>query len=252
MGLSETPVRTRVVLASIVLAATLVVGAGCGSGDSSSRTSSNTVDASRSTGAVPEPLAALEASAEDVIDQVPHEEWAKITADVGDLQAAWDEYQADATAVDATSAARLDRALGTLAEATAARNGPATEQAANDVSAAVVELFAHYDLPHPVQIGRLDVIGRQIVIDASRGDLAGAAVQVTAAKREWEAVRADVLDHDGEGVAADADGAIDALTNAASTGDLASLTSEAARLLEIVDEMEGLYRAASPQEERGE
>jgi hypothetical protein len=190
---------------------------------------------------VPDALASLEAGAEDVIDLVPDGGWANITREVDGMRTTWDGFRATASRVDASMADRIDRALAALADAAKAKAGAGTAQAANDVSAPLVELLAHYALGHPVQVGRLDVIGRQIVIDADGRDLAAAGMQVAAARAEWTAVRADILAHDGAKVSARAEASLEALQRALDARDATTVSRKAAELLEIVDAMEGLY-----------
>ena len=202
-------------------------------------TASNTATATL--GPVPDALSTLEARAEDVIDLVPDGGWAKIAREVDTMRTTWDGFRATAVRVDTSMADLIDRALSTLADAAKAKAGAATTQAANDASAPLIELLSHYDVGHPVQVGRLDVIGRQIVIDADGRDLAAAGTRVAAARTEWTAVRADVLTHDGAKVAARADAALDALQRAVDARDATTVSRKATELLEIVDTMEGLY-----------
>ena len=190
---------------------------------------------------VPDALASLEAGAEDVIDLVPDAGWAKIAREVDTMRTTWAGFRATAARDDAAMAERVDRALGALADAAKAKAGVATTQAANDVSAPLIELLSRYDLGRPVQIGRLDVIGRQIVIDADARNLAAAGTQIAAARTEWTAVRADVLGHDGAKVSARAEAALDALQRAVDARDATTVSRKATELLEIVDAMEGLY-----------
>jgi len=191
-------------------------------------------------GPIPEPLDALEAAAEDVFDQIPAGRWDAIGRDVEDMATAWTGFRDLATAADSVQAGRLENALGALGEAASRRNGPASAQAANDVSRPVIELSAHYDLPHPVQIGRLDVIGRQILLDVDRGDLAAASSSLDAARAEWSSLGADVLDHGGADVATRTDSSLDAVAASLTTNDPDAVTHEVGVLLELVDELERL------------
>ena len=197
--------------------------------------------ATGSLGPVPETLDALEASAEDVIDLVPDKGWGQIARDVETMQATWTEFRDQATTVDAGQADRVGQALGKLSDAARIKAGPGTAQAANDVSGPIIELSAHYDLPRPVQIGRLDVLGRQIVLDSDRRDLAAAAAQVAEARVQWGDVKAGIIEHDGADVAARADGSLVEFDGAIERADAASLRSSAVDFLEIVDAMERLF-----------
>lgn len=190
----------------------------------------------------PRPLNALEAASEDVIDQVPRGRWTRIDRAVGAMQRDWRRYHRAAIAVDARQVAALDRALRHLATNAGRRDALGTQQAANDVSAPVVELLDHYALGHPVQVGRLDVIGRQIVIDVLRSDDERTDADVDAARREWSALRASVRRHHGGPVAQRCDRLIERLLAATTARDGLVLRHEANDLLELVDRMERLYR----------
>lgn len=192
----------------------------------------------------PQSLNALEAASEDVIDQVPRGRWARIDAAVGAMQRSWRHYRRAAMTVDPRQATRLDRAVRDLAASAERRDGLGTQQAANDVSAPVIELLDRYARRHPVQVGRLDVIGRQIVIDVRRSDADRARADVGAARREWIAVRASVLRHHGARVAARTDRAFARLLAAATARDGRVLEHASNELLEFVDGMERLYRRA--------
>jgi hypothetical protein len=191
---------------------------------------------------VPRPLVRLEASSEDIIDQVPKARWTRISGDVVVMRRAWRRYAEAARSLDAGLARRLDRALDRLEPAATAQSPGATVQAANDVSAPVVELFARYASGHPVQVGRLDVIGRQIVIEAARGDFPAARRQIAAARAQWRSVKTSVIDHGGRAVAKRTDATFALLQEAAVAGDAAAATKAANALLELVDGMERTYR----------
>jgi hypothetical protein len=189
----------------------------------------------------PAALDDLEANAEDVIDLVADEGWGKVTDDVAAMEATWAGYRPSAEVADAALAGALAGALDTLRAAAATKDATRASQAANDISRAVVELFAHYLLPRPIQIGRLDVIGRQIALDADTDRLADASEQVVAAREQWSAIRDDVIAHHGDDVATRAAAALSAIDSALAAEDAEEVSAHAATLLEVVDAIEGLY-----------
>ena len=232
-------VRKRHPMTATWLTLGLVVAlAACGSGDGTS------TSGSRSTSDVPDRLNEIEAAAEDIIDIVPKEQWGDITRDVHDVDAAWSRYKHQAVVDGArvSVVSSLSKALGRLQVAADSANGPETAQAANDLSAATVELFGLYDIARPADIGRLDVIGRQIILDEQRGDLAGAGAQVRKVVSIWNGgLRDDILAHRGGTVAAQTDRLLTAMTQAVANGDRDALVSRAKVFLEVVDAMERLY-----------
>ncbi len=133
-----------------------------------------------------------------------------------------------------TSIAALDRAVD-------AKQPTETMQAANDLSAGVVELYGLYDIGRPVGIGRLDVIGRQIVFDADAKDQAGVEAELGKARSEWSAIEADLAGRDGQDVIDQTNGLLDSMAKQAATGDFGAVAADARDFLEAVDAMEQLY-----------
>lgn len=247
----------RTKIAAVGLAAAIGIGAGVaafagGNDTPTARTptaEAATADATsngsiRTAGAVPDPLNTIEAQAEDIIDLVPADRWEGVATDVQTVRDNWSIYREQALNDGAARdlAARFDQALNDLQAAAKARQPAETMQAANDLSAAAVELFGLYDTTHPVDIGRLDVIGRQIVLDADRQDLKAAGVQVDRALGIWDGgLRADIVGRQGQTVADQTDATLAGLQTAKANKDFATLTTQAKVLLEVVDAMEGLY-----------
>ena len=152
-------------VAAAATVALLATGAGPASATAASRHAAATH--AQSTTPPPKPLLTIEEQAEDIGDRVPGKGWPRIAADVKTIKAAWARFQtrAKADGVSAATIADFDGALARLAAAAKAKNGPDTSQGANDISRVTVELFGNYKLHAPVQVGRLDVIGRQIELD---------------------------------------------------------------------------------------
>ena len=151
---------------------------------------------------VPKPLDELEAQSEDVIDVVPGGKWDQVASDVATVDTAWAAYQTQGAADGAPDAilTGMRTAVAALDAASRAQDPTGTMQAANDLSAGVVELYGLYDVGRPVGIGRLDVIGRQIVLDAAAKDQAGVQQQIAAATAQVTALEPDLADHDGSKV----------------------------------------------------
>jgi len=192
---------------------------------------------------VPKPLDELEAQSEDIIDIVPGGRWDGVASDVATVDSSWTTYQpqAQADGAPATILSRMAAAVTALDAASEAKQATATMQAANDLSAGVVELYGLYDVGRPVGIGRLDVIGRQIVFDAAAKDQAKVNQQIDAAKAQVAALKSDLEDHDGKKVVDEAAGQLSAMSAAAARQDYATVTKQANDFLETVDAMESLY-----------
>ena len=114
-------------------------------------------------------------------------------------------------------------------------------QGSNDVSAAVVELFALYGPKVPADIGRLDVLERQVILDVAAKDYAAATKSLATTMSVWREVKPSVLEHNGKDVAAQFDASLEIQAVAVDSKNDEQLTNEARNGLEIVDALEGLY-----------
>jgi hypothetical protein len=196
----------------------------------------------QSTQPPPKPLLAIEEQAEDIGDRVPSGKWPRIAADVAKVKASWAAYHSHIAAdnIDAATVQSFETALTNLTTAVRAKNGPKTSQAANDLSRATVELFGKYKLSDPVQVGRLDVIGRQIALDIAAKNPEGVAQQIEQARMEWAAIRDDVSGR-STAVAQQVDATIAALAEGQQANRTGFLNSETRVFAELVDSIEQLY-----------
>ena len=195
-------------------------------------------------GVVPEDLQTIEAEAEDIIDLAPSGNWDQIAMDVTSSSGAWASYQPHA-ADDGASQAQQDAfasALSHLQTASESKDAAETMQAANDLSAAVVELFALYNPIIPIDIGRLDVLERQVILDAARNDFSAAMDSFAKTKEAWENVKPSIVAQNGQDVADQFENSLTIQETTLKVEDAAGLTKEAGNALEIVDAMERLYQ----------
>ena len=194
-------------------------------------------------GVVPNALVTIEAAAEDIIDLAPGGTWDAIGKDTTDIAHAWKSYeiQAGKDGVSQELQDAMTSAIGNLQSASAAEDAAATMQGSNDVSAAVVEMFALYSPNIPADIGRLDVLERQVILDVAAQDYSAAEVNLAKTKSIWEEVKPSALEHDGQDVAAQFEASLAAQESALTAKDNTALTTEARDGLEIVDALEQLY-----------
>ena len=194
-------------------------------------------------GVVPNDLQTIEAAAEDIIDFAPSGGWDKISTDVTDIANAWKSYQPQAGKDGASQEVQdaMTSALAQLKTVSASKDSSASMQASNDVSAAVVELFALYDPKVPADISRLDVLERQVILDVAAKDYPAAEASLAKTKSVWEKVKPSALEHNGKEVAAQFEASLAAQESALNAKDDAALTSEANNGLELVDALELLY-----------
>ena len=194
-------------------------------------------------GALPNSLVTIEAAAEDIIDFAPSGGWDKIDKDVTDIENAWKSYQPQADKAGASQQIQdaMNSALADLKTASASKDASATMQGSNNVSAAVVELFALYAPKVPADIGRLDVLERQVILDVAAKDYSAATKDLAKTMSVWRDVKPSVLEHNGKDVAAQFDASLEIQAIAVDSKNDTQLTDEARNGLEIVDALEGLY-----------
>ena len=199
--------------------------------------------ASLPAGVVPQDLVTIEAAAEDIIDFAPSGNWDKINQDVTDIEAAWKSYEPrskqDGAAQEVDDL--MNSALAALETASQSKDASGTMQGSNDVSAAVVELFALYNPVVPSDIGRLDVLERQVILDVAAQDYSAALETMAKTRSVWESVKDSVLEHSGKDVAAQFEASLEAQAAGLDAKDANELTREASDALELVDALEQLY-----------
>jgi hypothetical protein len=220
-------------LVTLIVAFSLV---GCG------RFGESATNAPASDG-VPRTLHTIEGSAEDIIDLAPNGSWDQVAVKVTAITEAWQIYQPQAATAGASQAHQdaLASALARVQAASTAKDAAVIRQAANDMGAAVLDLFALYNPPTPPDIGRLDVFERQIILDVATNDLTAAATSMERTKAAWEGVKPSVLSHNGQQVADKFEASLAKQATALQSKDLSVLTAEVNIGLEIVDELEKLY-----------
>jgi hypothetical protein len=194
-------------------------------------------------GIVPDALQTIEAQAEDIIDIVPSKNWTQIASDITTIDKAWQNYQSSVS-VDMGPQAFQDAfvaALTRLKETSTAKNTKGTLQSANDLSAAVVDLFSEYNPAIPIDLGWLDVIERQTVQDATANHLSAAADNIAKANTIWVRLRSSVLAHKGTKVALEFEANLYSQRTALVAKNASNLLENANSALEIVDSLERLY-----------
>ncbi|HLO15095.1 MAG TPA: hypothetical protein VK206_09710 [Anaerolineales bacterium] len=223
--------KNRIRLIGMFLIVSFVILTACGA------------QAAKPTGTVPSDLQTIEAAAEDIIDFAPSGGWDKIGADVTNIATAWNAYQPQAGQAGASQDMQgaMTSALTQLQAAATSKDPAATMQASNNVSAAVVEMYALYNPKVPADIGRLDVLERQVILDVARQDYSAAEGSLSKAKSAWERVKASALEHKGKDTAAQFEASLAAQASALTAKDNSTLTDEARNALEIVDSLEQLY-----------
>jgi hypothetical protein len=144
-------------------------------------------------GAVPRVVAAAEGLAEDIQADLDTLGWQAARAKLAELQLNRTLLRA---AVPALKAVRYETALDSLTAQIARHDRAAALSSANQLSRVLLTITADYDLIVPVQVGYLDVAGRDAIYGAATRrwqDAAGAAAELRA---NYAIVRAHVAAKD--------------------------------------------------------
>ena len=210
---------------------------------SACETSSSPTEKTVANGMIPASLATIEALAEDIIDFVPGGNWAKIHSDISEIEKAWATYQPQAVKDGATQTilGLFSESLSSLKSAAASQETLETMQAANNLSVSVIDMFDLYNPAIPTDIGRLDVLERQVILDVANQNFTAAGDTLAKINSVWERVKPSVLEHNGQRASEQFGNSLAIQISAQKSKDSKIITDEAKNGLEIVDALEKLY-----------
>jgi hypothetical protein len=194
-------------------------------------------------GTVPESLDSIEVQAEDIFDLVPGGDWKRVTADVTASMEAWQMYRTQAANDHVPQAFQdaLTVVLDHLQETAAVKDAAGTMQAANDLSAAVLDLFTVYHPTTPTDVGWLDVLERQVLLDVAANDFTAAADSLAKTNAVWARLKPVILAHNGSDVATQFENSLTTQQEALNKENASALTAAATNGLELVDALEKLF-----------
>jgi hypothetical protein len=188
---------------------------------------------------IPKPLETMEADAEDVDDAVVTRNWTRVDELVAELDGSAKAH--DLSGFNPEQLSRTNEALQRLHGSASRKEALATRRAANEVSAAVAELFASYQPKVPVDVMRLDPFLRSVELDAIAHDAGEARRDYASAALVWAALRI----HPKLAEAPDARRRFDALLaqlkRAVDRGKFAGVQRSAKAAMEGVDQLERLF-----------
>jgi hypothetical protein len=195
-----------------------------------------------SSGPVPDEMNSVEEAAEDSIDMVFTGNWDKVAADADSIEEDWQAFLSSEGAGGVSDAQKQDmaNAIEALRLAADLRDGIDARQAANNVSEVAIDVFDLFQVRIPTDVGRLDYLERQVIIDAELKDWDGVVADVQRVKETFERVRGDV---DAAGGSAETDTfeeSVNKQERLAAAHDV-SVADEANLALELVDALESVY-----------
>jgi hypothetical protein len=194
------------------------------------------------TTAVPATVLDIEADAEDAIDMVFAGNWVRVASDADSIAENWSDFTASEEGADVNEEQRAEmaRAILALYTSASAEDGLAARQAANDVSKVIVDVFDLFDVTIPTDIGRLDWLERQVIIDAERQNWDAVRGDLDETRAKFDHVRDDVSEKGGDKEVSDYEASLTRQDELAASQD-AAIIDEATVALELVDELEQVY-----------
>lgn len=193
-------------------------------------------------GTVPQAVLSIEGEAEDAIDTVYQANWDKVRADAEAISTNWGELIASPASEGVTDSQRasMDEAIADLRNAVDAKDELLARQAANDVSKVVVDVFDLFEFNIPSDIGRLDWMERQVIIDADRHDWPAVLTDLSQIRETFGRVRSNIVAAGGEGEVVEFDDSLNKQDRLAASED-GGIVEEANIALELVDNLERVY-----------
>jgi hypothetical protein len=180
------------------------------------------------TGSVPAELETIAESAAGFIDANQSVDWDAAEATVKEMNATWSTYRAND--VPDLIEYTMSDAVNSLSGAIDARDTAATSQAAIDVERSALDLELRYLPPTAIDLARLDLVTRQLLLDVSSDDAAGVRSDVTIQELTWNRIAPTV----DQSTAKQIDAQLKDLRTVADAGDLAKAADGATKLRELL------------------
>ena len=229
------------VLAAVLAITIALAGVALGCGSSAPEK----VAPKRHSGPVPRSLDQTESAAEDLIDLAFARKRARVVAKARELRG----VAQGAASADLRRAGVSEGRLGLFrdqakAVATLAPHAPflRISLGANQISAFMPEFFARFSNPVPPQVLELDYLDREAELRGLAGDEPGARGAVRRLSATWSALRRRTIDAGGRRVATRYSRHVAAMGRLASRSKGLAFHRKAVSGLELVDELEGVFR----------
>ncbi|MFI0444110.1 hypothetical protein [Actinomadura sp. 6N118] len=179
-------------------------------------------------GPVPARLTALSTSVRRAHEAVGKGDWSRASAAVGSLRKAWNAYRADG--LPALLEKQMNRDVTSLEAAVGSRSSADARGAALRVAQNDLDLHTRHEPVAKVDLARLGLWTRQLVIDVADRDTGSAAGDVTTLELTRDRVQHTI----GQAAAAELDTALRNLRGAIDRKDLAAVTGLAPSLVTMV------------------
>jgi hypothetical protein len=121
-----------------------------------------------------------------------------------------------------------------------AKNAYAAKVQANAITRVIPDVYDHYQVTVPTDLGRLDYLGREILLNVEKGDWTAARNTAAEVLRVWTRLK-PTLNAAAQRSAADFESTVNALIGDVNRQDSTATTKDANALLDKVDVLEQAY-----------
>ena len=174
--------------------------------------------------------------AENVYDQAKANDWTRAQARLDQLREAVAKLPAGAKGNP--DAPQLSSTIPALQKAVGQKDQQTAMKEANQITLMVANMSAHYKTVFPVEITKLDYLGRELEIWAAANDSAKLQQTTQMLRQTWNGIRPSVEAHGGVAEAKKFDELVAEAERAKSSSDYERV---AKRLLDEVDNLEKLF-----------
>ena len=192
--------------------------------------------------ALPGQLDELETAAEDIMDDADKSDWAKAQQKVDtikkDLTALRPTFQSAGVQSQLVDGIRTP--LASLEQQVLAKNALETKVQANQITKVIPDIFDSFQVTAPTDLGRLDYLGREVALNAEKGDWTAAGSSMSEIENVWARLKPN-LNSAAQKSAADFESSINALSGDVQKQDATAVAKDSTALLDKVDVLEKAY-----------
>jgi hypothetical protein len=188
---------------------------------------------------IPAQLDNIESAAEDIIDNIANSDWTGAQDKLAVIKTNFGELKTVlvSAAVSTDIINGLETAINGLETAAGAQKSYDARVQANQISRYVPDIMDYYTVAIPTDVGRLDYLGREIILNVENADWPSAGSNFDTANNLWNSLKSKL----GNNYKNDIDifqSNMDDLKAAIDKLDISATTDQANALLENVDVLE--------------
>lgn len=187
---------------------------------------------------IPQALKDVGEYGERVYDMAKTADWTKTQADLAALKQSAQQLSHQMPN-DSLGISQLNASIERLQQAVTANNQQTTQQLANQITLLAAQMTQPYQTKVPVEITLLDYYGRQLEIDAARGNLNQLQATVGQIDQTWNTVRPVLLSHGGNAEVQQFNSLVIKLNQDKSVNDYSPLATS---VLDQVDRLEAVFK----------